>query len=388
MEIINRKIKDLTPADYNPRKLSDKQFNDLKKSIKTFGEMEPAIVNMHKTRENVIVSGHQRLKVAESLGYGEWPCIEVELTLKKEKELNVRMNKNTGDWDMDMLANHFETPDLIEWGFDDLEFMDTTDEEGLTDEDDVPEPPVEPTTKLGDLYQLGDHRLLCGDSTNIQHVERLMDGEKAEMCVTDPPYNVSYEGKTKESLKIKNDEMDDDTFYQFLYDAHISMFSAVNEGGALYVFHADSEGLNFRKAFKKSGFLLKQCCIWVKNSMVMGRQDFHWQHEPCLYGWKEGAAHRWKTDRKQTTIWEFDRPTRNREHPTMKPVPLIEYPIKCSSTRGDIVLDLFGGSGSTLIACEKTNRKARLMELDPKYCDVIVKRWEEFTGNKAEFITV
>ena len=217
----------------------------------------------------------------------------------------------------------------------------------------------------------------------IADVERLMDGKQAALIVTDPPYNVSYTGKTKDALKIENDSKSDEDFYQFLYDVHVNLFAMAEPGAGIYVFHADLEGLNFRKSLIESGFKLAQCCVWVKQTLVMGRQDYHWQHEPVLYGWKEGAAHHWYSDRKQTTLWAFDRPTRSTEHPTMKPVNLIEYPIGNSSKPGDIVLDLFGGSGTTMIACEKTGRKARLMELDPKYCDVIVTRWEQATGKKA-----
>jgi DNA modification methylase len=257
---------------------------------------------------------------------------------------------------------------------------DSTDEE----EDEVPEPPVEPVTKLGDLIILGEHRLLCGDSTIITDVQRLMGGEKADLNWTDPPYNVAYEGKTKAALHIENDSMNSETFHKFLKDAFVSALSVTKPGAAIYVAHSDTEGLNFRSAFTSSGWSLRSCLVWAKDSLVLGRGDYHWQHEPILYGWKPGAAHVWYGDRKQTTLLEFDRPSRSTEHPTMKPVPLIEYCIGNSSKQGDRVLDLFGGSGSTLIACENTGRKAFLMELDPRYCDVIVTRWEAATGGKAE----
>jgi DNA modification methylase len=254
--------------------------------------------------------------------------------------------------------------------------------EGLTDEDAVPEPRA-PLSRAGDLWVLGNHRLLCGDSTNGEHVSRLMGAILADLVVTDPPYNVAYEGKTKDALTIKNDSMSGGDFYAFLLAVYQNLAAQMKGGSGIYVFHADTEGVSFRKAMTDAGLKLAQCCVWVKQSLVMGRQDYHWQHEPVLYGWKPTASHRWYSDRKQTTVWRFDRPSRNGEHPTMKPVELIGYPIQNSSREGDVVLDLFGGSGSTLIACEKLGRYARLMELDPKYVDVIVRRWQDFTGKTA-----
>jgi DNA modification methylase len=236
---------------------------------------------------------------------------------------------------------------------------------------------------MGDLWILGRHRLLCGDSTSIDATERLMGGAKADLIVTDPPYNVAYEGKTTDALTIQNDKMGTSDFYQFLLDAYTNYFTIAKDGASIYVFHADTEGVNFRKALVDSGFKLSQCCVWVKQTMVIGRQDYHWQHEPILYGWKPSGSHNWYSDRSQTTIWQFDRPMRSTEHPTMKPIALVEYPILNSSKAGDIVADLFGGSGSTLIACEKNARACRTMELDSRYCDVIVKRWQDFTGKEA-----
>lgn len=239
-------------------------------------------------------------------------------------------------------------------------------------------------TQPGDLWLLGDHRLLCGSATSAQDVERVMGGDRAGLVVTDPPYNVTYVGKTKDALTIQNDTMSGVEFRTFLLDAYKNLFAVTEEGCGIYVFHADTEGLNFRGAMVEAGWKLAQCCIWVKQTLVMGRQDYHWQHEPVLYGWKPGAAHRWFTDRKQTTVWNFDRPSRSTDHPTMKPVDLISYPINNSSKAGDIVLDTFGGSGSTLIAAAKTGRRARLVELDPRYCDVIVRRFEEWSGQEAK----
>jgi len=254
---------------------------------------------------------------------------------------------------------------------------------GLTDEDAVPEVPVDPVSRLGDVWLLGKHRVMCGDSTSIDSVERLMGDVKADMLLTDPPYNVAYTGKTKDALKIQNDSMSDDGFRQFLRDAYVAADAVMKAGAVFYIWHADSEGYNFRGACKDAGWIVRQCLVWKKQTLVMGRQDYHWKHEPCLYGWKEGAGHLWAADRKQTTILEFDRPSRSSEHPTMKPVALFEYQMLNNTKGSDIVLDLFGGSGTTLVVCEKNGRIGRLMELDPKYVDVIVKRWEEFTGKKA-----
>jgi len=283
--------------------------------------------------------------------------------------------------------------ELTETGFD-VYLTGFTDEEmaklkpivlngGLTDEDAVPEAPEEPRTRLGDVWILGKHRLLCGDSTNVDAISKLMNGQLADMLLTDPPYNVNYEGKTKEALKIKNDTMDNDSFRMFLRDAFVSADTVMKQGAVFYIWHADSEGYNFRGAAFDAGWKVRQCLIWKKQTLVMGRQDYHWIHEPCLYGWKEGASHLWASDRKQTTILEFDRPSRSAEHPTMKPVALFEYQMLNNTKGSDIVLDSFGGSGTTLLAAEKNGRQARLMELDPKYCDVIVKRWQEYTGQEA-----
>ncbi len=387
MKIEPRKISQLVAPEYNPRRITKKQFEDLNKSFENLGTLEPAVINTFPGRENIIISGNQRIKVAKSRGMKEYPCLMVSFSPEKEKEANIRLNRNTGEWDFDLLSNEFELNDLIAWGFEPEEIGIDTDVigiEGLTDPDDVPETPKEAKSKPGDLYILGRHRLLCGDATKISDVEKLMDGKLADLIITDPPYNVGYEGKTKDAMKIENDAMSDQEFSDFLRSAYASYFSAAKPGAGIYVFHADMEGANFRLRLKESGFLFKQVCIWVKNSLVMSRQDFHWKHEPILYGWKEGAAHNWHTDRKQTTVWEFDRPSRNGDHPTMKPVDLLCYPMECSSKPGGIVIDFFGGSGSTLIACEKIGRTCNIMEIDPKYCDVIVRRWEEFTGLKAK----
>ena len=255
--------------------------------------------------------------------------------------------------------------------------------EGLTDADEVPEVQETPVTRDGDVWLLGKHRLMCGDSTSIELLEKLCEGQLVDMWLTDPPYNVAYVGKTKDALTIQNDKMENGAFRQFLRDAYSAADAVLKPGAVFYVWHADTEGYNFRGAAKDTGWTVRQCLIWEKQSMVLGRQDYQWQHEPCLYGWKDGASHLWASDRKQTTILRFDRPSRSESHPTMKPVALFAYQM-CNNTKGgDVVLDSFGGSGTTLIAAETNGRIARLMELDPRYCDVIVRRWQDFTGQQA-----
>ncbi|MDR3565561.1 MAG: site-specific DNA-methyltransferase [Negativicutes bacterium] len=385
MKIKSMNITDLKPAKYNPRKdlkPGDKEFEQLKKSIVAFGYVDPIIVN---SRNNVVIGGHQRLKVLAELGNTKVDVSVVDLDEKNEKALNVALNKISGEWDMPILQDIlFELNtdgfdmDSIGFSLDDLAKFTFSEGEASEDDFDVDKAVVdskEPVSKPGDLYELGNHRLLCGDATKQADALRLMNGKEAGMVFTDPPYNVDYTGGTEEQLKIQNDKMSDTDFYKFLLESYKNMFEAVAPGGAIYVCHADTEGLNFRKAMLDAGWLLKQCIIWVKNSLVMGRQDYHWQHEPLLYGWKPGAAHTWYGGRKQTTTWEIDRPSRSSEHPTTKPIELCARAINNSSRSGDIVLDLFGGSGSTLIAAEQTGRTCYTMELDPVYTDVIVNRY-------------
>ena len=312
---------------------------------------------------------------------------DLDTESKKRKELALADNSTSDNvtWDLSNLKADFDLSELPEWGLEGLVEVEQLDPE-IT-EDEVPSnEQVETRVKRGDIWKLGEHRLMCGDSTVITDVEKLMGGEKADLLLTDPPYNVAYEGGTKEKLTIKNDKQDDAQFLQFLNDCFSCAFSVLKEGASFYVWHADSEGLNFRLAIKNAGLTLKQNLIWVKNSMVLGRQDYQWRHEPCLYGWKEGAAHNWYSDRKQTTILEFDRPTRSAEHPTMKPIALFAYQLGNSTQRGGLVLDLFGGSGTSIIASEQTGRKCYTMELDEHYCDVILTRWENLTGKKAELL--
>ena len=384
-------VSSLIPYARNSRTHSDEQVTQIAASIREFGFTNPVLIDSNGT----IIAGHGRVMAAKKVGLSEVPCIRLgHLSQSQIRAYVIADNKlalNAG-WDDEMLKSEllalqedgFNT-DLTGFSDDELNALLTVETvEGETDPDEVPEPPPEPITKLGDIWILGNHRLMCGDSTSIDSVTHLMGGEQANLLLTDPPYNVAYEGKTEKALTIENDSMDNDSFAQFLRDVYSTADTVMKEGAVFYIWHADSEGFNFRKAAFEVGWKIRQCLIWNKNCLVMGRQDYHWKHEPCLYGWKDGAAHYWGSDRTQTTVLDFNKPSRNGEHPTMKPVELFEYQIKNSSKPSDVVLDLFGGSGTTAIACEKTGRKARLMELDPKYCDVIVKRWEDFTGKKAK----
>lgn len=392
MNIQKISIEKLKPAEYNPRKdlkPEDEEYRKIKKSLVEFGYVAPVIVNADMT----VIGGHQRLKVLKELGYTEIECNVVDLDKDKEKALNIALNKITGEWDNakleELLAELKETNidmDMTGFSFDEVDNMlkdITGSKEDDFDVDQALNEIEEPTSKPGDVWILGRHRLMCGNSTQKEDVMRLMNNQEADMILTDPPYNVDYVGKTSEALKIENDNMNETEFYNFLIDAFRNMFESVKYGGSIYVFHADTEGLNFRNAFKAVGFKLAQCLVWVKNTFVMGRQDYQWRHEPILYGWKEGAGHYFVDNRKQSTVLEFDKPSRNAEHPTMKPIDLLVYLIKNSSKENDIILDLFGGSGSTLIAAEQIQRTCYTMELDPKYCDVIIKRWENLTGQKA-----
>jgi site-specific DNA-methyltransferase (adenine-specific) len=331
---------------------------------------------------------------ARKLGLASLPVMVAKGWSEAQKRAYViadnKLALNAG-WDNELLA--LELAELDGLGFD-VELTGFSDEEikalmpvevteGLTDPDDAPAVQENPVTVPGDVWVMGKHRLLCGDSTSVDDLAKLTQGTLVDMWLTDPPYNVAYEGGTKEKLTIKNDSMGDDQFRQFLRDAYTAADTVMKPGAVFYIWHADSEGYNFRGAAKDAGWTVRQCLIWKKSSMVLGRQDYQWKHEPCLYGWKDGAGHLWAADRKQTTILEFDKPARNGEHPTMKPVALFEYQLLNNTKGGDIVLDSFGGSGTTLIAAEKNGRTAMIMELDPRYCDVIVKRWQEFTGKQA-----
>ena len=387
MEIKELPLKELKPAAYNPRKKlkkGDKEYEKIKQSLLKFGYVDPIIVNKDLT----VIGGHQRLTVLKDLDYETAKCVIVDLPKEDEKALNIALNKITGQWDDALLADllldlqesdfsldltGFEPPEI-----DDI-LSNVHDKELSEDEFDVEEELKKPTvSRHGDIWQLGKHRVICGDSTKAETYKQLLDDRKANLVVTDPPYNVDV----KETAgKIQNDNMSDGDFYQFLLSMFTQVENHMEDDASIYVFHADTEGLNFRKAFKEAGFYLSGCCIWKKNSLVLGRSPYQWQHEPCLYGWKKKGRHQWFSDRKQTTIWEYDRPKSSKDHPTMKPIQLMAYPIQNSSMRGTIVLDPFLGSGSTLIAADQTGRVCYGIELDEKFVDVIVKRYIEVTGD-------
>ena len=384
MEIIKLKITEIKPYDKNPRK-NDGAVDAVAESIKQCGYCAPIVID----EDNVILAGHTRLKALKKLKYKECECVrKVGMTEEQKRKYRLLDNKTNelAEWDMDLLKGELDGLDFLDFDFG-FDIADESAPQAIV-EDDAPEVDnqAEPITKLGDIWQLGRHRLMCGDSTNTETVARLMGGQKAYLLLTDPPYNVAYEGKTKDALKIKNDNLSSDAFFEFLVDAFSAGASAIKEGASYYVWFASREHCNFENALVKSGLEVRQELIWKKNSMVLGRQDYQWKHEPCLYGWKEGASHNWYNDRCQTTILEFDRPVKNKDHPTMKPVALFAYQIQNSTKKGDIVLDLFGGSGTTIIACEQTGRSGYCMELDPKYCDIIIKRFENLTGMKAKKI--
>jgi DNA modification methylase len=372
MDFKEVKISEVKSNPNNPRIIKDDKFLKLVKSITEFPEMlkiRPIVVNS----DMVVLGGNMRLKACKEAGLKKIPIIIADdLSAEKQSEFIIKDNVGFGEWDYELLANGWDAEKLQDWGLDLPDFG--TEIEAEEDDFDVPEGGIETDIVIGDLFEIGEHLLLCGDSTQTDTFMRLFGQQMADLVVTDPPYNVDYTGKTKKALKIENDSKSDSDFYQFLYDFYTALGSFTKAGGSWYVWHADSEGANFRRAMSDSGIMVKQCLIWVKQTMVMGRQDYQWKHEPCLYGWKEGAAHGWYSDRKQTTVLNFDRPQRNAEHPTMKPIPLFAYLIGNSSKQGDIVADGFGGSGTTMVACHQMNRKAYLVEFDPKYCQVIVDR--------------
>jgi DNA modification methylase len=427
MDIQTRKLSELVYAEYNPRKRLtplDPEYQKIARSIDEFGYVDPIIINA----DNTIIGGHQRATVMRDKGYTEVQVVVVNLGKEQEKALNVALNKISGEWNLEMLKDLLTDldssgydPTLTGFDFDEIENLmeqfhenDPVEDDGFDAEEEYQSIET-PQTQAGDMWYLGAHRLLCGDSTDTAAVKRLMGEDKAQLIVTDPPYNVDYHGAVG---SIANDNMGDAAFYKFLLSAFRNMYATAEPGAAVYVFHADSEGLNFRKAFKDSGFLMKQCLVWVKNSLVLGRQDYQWRHEPILYGWKDGAAHYFINDRTQTTVIDdsyrenfkrmtkeqlvnyitdyfdnldrtaqsviyHDKPSRNELHPTMKPVALVGKLINNSSKRGWMVQDLFAGSGSTMIACEKLGRQSRLMEYDPKYADVIVKRYVALTEDTS-----
>lgn len=365
------KITDIKPNPNNPRIIKDDKFKKLVKSIQDFPQMlelRPIVID----ENNVVLGGNMRLKACIEAGLTDVPVKQAaDLTEEQKKEFIVKDNVGYGEWDWDDLANNWNTNDLIEWGLDIPNFEPEVLE---AEEDDfaVPEGGVETDIVLGDLFEIGEHRLLCGDSTDSDQVAKLMNGTLADMCHTDPPYNIDYEGGSKKREKIANDKLDD--FPKFLYDVYTTISTALKKGGAIYVWHASTETHNFIQQFLDAGFLFKSYIVWNKNNSTFGRSDYHWKHEPCIYGWLDGASHKWYGDRKQTTVWDVDRPSRSDEHPTMKPIDLCSKALTNSSTINDIVLDVFLGSGSTMVASHQLKRRCYGMELDPKYCQVIVDR--------------
>ena len=379
-------IDKLIPYVNNARTHSKEQINKLRSSLREFGFINPVIID---SKYNVI-AGHGRILAAREEGITEIPCVLVDYLTEAQKKAYILADNRfalDAGWDEDLLrveieALQAEDYDVLLTGFDPAEIDElfSIPEEDIKDDNfDVDEELSNPTmSRQGDVWLLGNHRLVVGDSTKAETYDKLMNGKKANLVVTDPPYNVNYEGTAG---KIKNDNLEDSKFYQFLLDAFKCAESVMADDASIYVFHADTEGLNFRKAFNDAGFYLSGCCIWEKPSLVLGRSPYQWQHEPVLYGWKKKGKHQWYASRKETTIWKYDKPKKNTDHPTMKPIPLLAYPIMNSSLSNCIVLDMFGGSGSTLIACEQTNRICYTIELDEKYADVIVKRYIEQVGS-------
>jgi DNA modification methylase len=419
MEIIYKKIEDLNPAEYNPRQITTKQYKDLKESIKRFGLVDPIIIN----QDNTIIGGHQRFKIMQQMAGENVPCVILHLTKEKEKELNIRLNKNTGEFDMDILANNFDVAELKDWGFKDIELGFNIDKiEGNIDDDHIPEV-ITTRVKLGDIWELGNHRLMCGDSTKQNDVKKLMKGEKADMIFTDPPYGVSYTGREvldkiyknyngKKWGMIKGDNLRGQQLYHFLNKAFTQMYRNTKINPAGYIFHASNRQIIFENALNDAGFEVKQQLIWNKG-MNLGRSDYHWSHEPCFYIRKENENNKWYGDRthktilreekiefeklhkselvkilntlkEQTTVWEIKKDSHHLYiHPTQKPVDLIVRALLNNTKPKEIIIDLFLGSGSSIIGAEKTKRKCYGMELDPKYCDVIIERWELYTKLKA-----
>lgn len=386
MKVQDVSIDKIKPYENNPRD-NEAGVDAVANSIKEFKWQQPIVVD----ENNVIIVGHTRYLAAKKLGLKEVPVkVATGLTPEQVKAYRLADNK-TGeltDWDNDLLND--ELSDILDIDMGDFGFdldLDNDDENEEAQEDDFDEePPENPNSKLGQIYQLGRHRLMCGDSTKPEDVKKLVGGVQCDLLLTDPPYNVAYEGKQKSKMTIKNDRQEDSDFYKFLVDAFTAAKENMKQGAAFYIWYASAEAANFNNAANDAGLSVREELIWEKNNLVMGRQDYQWKHEPCLYGWAEGGSHAWYSDRKQTTVMHFDKPQRSDLHPTMKPVALFDYQIKNSTKSGDTVLDLFGGSGTTIMACEQDGRNACVMEYDPKYVDVIIKRWEEFTGKKAKLI--
>ena len=405
MNVQNRKLSELTPYPGNAKKHDKKQIANVAESIRQYGFVQPIVVD----RDDVIIIGHCRALAAKKLGMDEVPCVSMDdLTPEQVNALRLVDNKsNESNWDVDLLADELSSLDLsafdFDWGLRDE--LDTS----VVEDDYDPVLPAEPKSKIGDVYQLGNHRLMCGDSTSLTDVQKLVGGVQMDLLLTDPPYNVALgmdetpeearrRNRRTDGKVVANDKMDDGAFREFLTTAFSNAATVMKPGAPFYIWHADSEGYNFRGACRDAMLRVRQCLIWVKNSMVMRRQDYQWkhepclygeseieedEHEPCLYGWTEGHKHYFFKNRRQTTVLNFDKPVRSAEHPTMKPIKLFDYQMQCSSKPGENVLDLFAGSGTTIMAAEQNERHAYCMEFDPKYADVIIDRWEKFTGEKA-----
>ena len=394
LEITYLPMTEITPYEGNAKQHPKEQVERIVKSIKQFKFRDPiAVYGEH----NIIVEGHGRLLALQRMTKEERekadivndmvPVIRLDdMTDEERRAYTLAHNKLTMDSGFDLDTLNAELEKITGIDMAEFDFRVNLGTEDAVEDDFDTTPPEEPKSKVGQLYKLGRHRLICGDSTDPKVLKRLMGGQLADMWLTDPPYNVDYTGKTKDALKIQGDKQDDGSFRAFLDEAFAAADSVLKPGAAAYIWHADSEGYNFRGALMDAGYTVRECLIWVKDTLVLGRQDYQWQHEPCLYTWKEGAGHPWYSDRKQTTLLHFDRPKKSELHPTMKPIPLFDYLIKNSSKGGDIVLDDFGGSGTTIMACEQNGRCGYSCELDPRYVDVIINRWEEFTGQKAELL--
>ena len=397
MKLIELSIDEIIPYENNPRK-NDNAVDKVAESIKEFGFKVPIIID----KDSIIIAGHTRYKAAKKLDIKKVPVIMAEdLTEEQVKAFRIMDNKSSefASWDYEALLVEMESLKLEDYNLE-LTGFDFNEIEGIIDKynpkeieedsdfniEEQLESIENPKSKKGDIWLLGKHRLLCGDSTVREDVNKLMNGQKANMVFTDPPYNVAYEGATEDKLTIQNDDMSSEEFYNFLSKVFNNYFEIMEEGAPIYVCHADSEGENFRRAYREAGLKLAECIIWVKNTFVMGRQDYHWRHEPILYGWKEGKAHYFVDDRTQDTVWEIPKPQRNGEHPTMKPLALCAKGIKNSSKPNDLVVDLFGGSGSTLMAAAEVDRVCYTMELDEKYTDVILLRYINQYGSDDVYL--
>ena len=390
MRIIKHKIKDLIRAEYNPRKINKIQEIDLRESLIRFGLVDPIIINVNKERKNIVIGGHQRIKIWAELGNNDIECNELNLTLDKERELNIRLNKSGGSFDDDLIKEFFEYEELTEWGFTPDELFEPDEKtDGLINDDEIPEV-KESKVKRGDIWQLGEHRIMCGDSTSSDDVEKLMNGEKADMVFTDPPYGVDYEGGHNKEKRngIKNDKLEGEDLSNLFKNSIITSLLFTKDSSPFYIWYASGKSIETFKGLSETGINVRAIICWYKVKSGLGAfmAQYIPNYEPCIYGHKEGKSIKWYGATDEKTVWELPNDNKNKLHPTQKPIALGERALKNSSTRNNIILDIFLGSGSTLIAAEKLKRKCYGMELDEKYCDVIIERWEQFTGKKADKI--